>query len=260
MRPRRASPVAARTRAGFTLVELALVVAIVAIVAWLAAGRLAGMAPEAKRVAAESDLREIRDAIGRYVDDMEGLPRFCKVNPYADDPRYEGFSTRVHLLFSASNAPAADLPRWRDDGLCPDATNGLWDAAAGRGWRGPYLASRLAVPWPAGADWEGRGFDSRYGATNEVSLRDPWGNPYVVQYPDPGEFAVLRGVSGPDRAATEAWRWRYARIVSAGPDGRLDTPLDRCAGMDESGGTAARGDDLVLFLNRADVRDGEGDE
>ena len=46
-------------------------------------------------------------------------------------------------------------------------------------------------------------------------------------------------------------RWRYARLVSAGPDGILSTPRDLCAGR-ERDSLAARGDDLVLFLNRAD--------
>ncbi|MBR6020899.1 MAG: prepilin-type N-terminal cleavage/methylation domain-containing protein [Kiritimatiellae bacterium] len=250
----------ARRAGGFTLVELLAVVAILAVVAWLAAGRLSGLGADAKQKAAESDLREIRDAIARYLSDMEGLPRFCKVNPYLDDTRYDVFSTRVHLLFRGTNAPPAGLPRWSADGLLPDGPEGLWDAASGRGWRGPYLSSRLAAPWPGGGDWEERGFDTRYGSTNELSLRDPWGNPYVVQFPDPAAFAPLRGRTGPDRAAAEQWRWGYARIVSAGPDGRLDTPRDRCAGMDASGHATARGDDLVLFLNRPDAWDEEGAE
>ena len=74
-----------------------------------------------------------------------------------------------------------------------------------------------------------------------------------------------------------ALRWRYARVVSAGANGVLETPcygvnstnittsiaterdrrLVRQAGLIDRGDFAARGDDLVRFLNRNDIDEGE---
>ena len=75
----------------------------------------------------------------------------------------------------------------------------------------------------------------------------------------------------------EVVRFRYARVVSAGPDGVLDTPcfqpnatnetsttwtararrLARQAGRIDGDDVSARGDDLVLFLGRGDLDEGE---
>ena len=89
---------------------------------------------------------------------------------------------------------------------------------------------------------------SFYGATGDVAVADVWGNPIVLQIPPPEAFTV---------PGDETIRFHYARVVSAGPDGELETPRDRLAGMASDGSTARRGDDLVLFLNRADIHESE---
>ena len=103
---------------------------------------------------------------------------------------------------------------------------------------------------------------------------DPWGNPYVLQVPPPQAFPDFEGAN---TNLSDEVRFRYARIVSAGPDGRLDAPcfgtnptnwwatawsprtrrLSRQAGRIDNGDTSARGDDLVLFLVRNDIDEGE---
>ena len=251
-------------RGGFTLVELVAVVAIVALVAVLAVQRVGGYQRKHKVLAAVGEMGAVAGALQEWADDMEGLPRFCRVNPYLGEERYEGLNARVHLLFCATNVQsAAELGKWREDGLLPDGAEGMWDEARGRGWRGPYLQGWKAAEWPApdarrfkdDETFAERGFTARYGRTNEVALMDPWGNPYVVQFPDASHFAALRGRSGADREGSERWRWPYARVVSAGPDGRLETPRDRCAGRAADGSARARGDDIVMFLGRADVHE-----
>jgi len=245
-------------------VELVAVMAILALVAVLAVQKAGGLHKRNKLLAAESEMGAVADALRQWADDMEGLPRFCRVNPYTGEDRYEGLGARVHALFCATNVQdAAALGKWREDGLLPDGAEGLWDEARGRGWRGPYLKGWNAAEWPApdarrfadDATFAERGFTARYGTTNETALMDPWGNPYVVQFPDASHFAALRGRSGADREGNERWRWPYARVVSAGPNGVLETPADRCAGRAADGSAAARGDDIVLFLGRADVHE-----
>ena len=103
-------------------------------------------------------------------------------------------------------------------------------------------------------------------------MMDPWGRPYVLQIPPAQAFENREGTV---TNVPEEVRFKYARVVSAGPDGRLDTPcyganvsnwwatswnertrrLSRQAGRDENG-AAARGDDIVLFLNRSDIEEG----
>jgi type II secretory pathway pseudopilin PulG len=103
-----------------------------------------------------------------------------------------------------------------------------FDPVAQRGWRGPYLRNEAA---------------------------DPWGNPIVVQIPPETAFS----------RPTNEKRFHYARLISAGPDGIVSTPLDvpgdpdlaRLAGLVSDGKSPARGDDLVLFLNRADIHEVE---
>jgi hypothetical protein len=99
-----------------------------------------------------------------------------------------------------------------------------FDPAAKRGWRGPYVKGD-----PASSDG--------------MTIVDPWGNPIIIQVPPVG-----KGGSTDDLE-----RFRYARVLSGGPDGKVQTPADPLAGLQSDGTSAARGDDLILFLNRADV-------
>ena len=99
------------------------------------------------------------------------------------------------------------------------------------------------------AIWSGA---SPYGYTGEYALADPWGNPYVLQIPLPSAFPPrMRPGKRFDRDFARL-RWHYARWVSAGPDGVLDTPRDLFAGRVRES-IQRRGDDLVLFLNRPDI-------
>ena len=123
-----------------------------------------------------------------------------------------------------------------------------------------------------------KGFDptEKYDDQTETLWRDPWGNPYVLQIPPAQAFSPETATNIPDVV-----RFRFARLVSAGPDGRLSTPcytmnetndwreiglnwrqervrrLSRQAGLIDGGDRSRRGDDLVLFLTRNDVDEGE---
>ena len=171
-----------------------------------------------------------------------------------------------------------------------------WDEEGERGWRGPYVnswsgefPSETDVRFPEDSTFGSRGFFppidglrepeeflrgeggcSIYGFPGEPAVMDPWGNPYVLQIPPAQAFP------GSNTNLSDEVRFRYARVVSAGPDGRLQTPcfalnltnrwetvwtldfqrLSRQAGRLGSD-VAARGDDIVLFLVRNDVDEGE---
>jgi type II secretory pathway pseudopilin PulG len=240
------SPMGAHPRFGaFTLMELLVVIVMIAALAALVVSNVDRTTDEAESVTAEALLGTVREAfIGSavgpgYIADMKYVPGFRSV------------LVRTHdLLFQG------DQPQF--------------DPAARRGWRGPYVRNAAGVKnlnparngaFPAGeerrfagdATFLERGFftdagTSPYGATGDLAVADPWGNPIVLQVPRESAFEGSR---------RDAKRFRYARLVSAGADGVLSTPLDRLAGMLVDGSTPERGDDLVFFLNRSDIYETE---
>ena len=284
---------------GFTLVELSFVVFIVALVASLATIRYGSKMNEVKIRATETDLLSLRVAlVGNeiapgYLGDLSAIPGFT--------PAF----LRVHNLLSRTNlvAKVVDSAGFHYvylDGYASSSspenvaafnTYTNWDAEAGRGWNGPYIKSGARTTntdsarvglYPAAGDrrtsddatFLDRGFypdnvptevadyAEGFGSSGEQALGDPWGNPYVLQIPPPAAFAVGLGVS-------DQKRFEYARFVSAGPDGILETPCYtapasiadatkrraflRLAGRLADGDVSARGDDLVLFVNREDL-------
>ena len=233
---------------GFTMMELLVVIVIIAALAAMVVSQVDRSRESAELTVAQADLQAASEAVfgsaaGRgYLRDMKYVPGFRSVN------------LRIHDLFSPSSYPSYSV----------------FDPAANRGWRGPYLrqpsgvantdASRNGL-FPASSDrrfasdptFLERGFyasasASDYGLAGDLTVADPWGNPVVIQVPPTIAF------SG---ATDDAKRFHYVRLVSAGPDGVLSTPLDRLAGKFPDGSAAARGDDLVLFPNRADFYETE---
>ena len=266
---------------GFTLIELLVVIAILSIMATFAAVKIGSILYRAKITAAEHDLQTIAEAFmdpeSGYVRDHRGLPGFSLGN------------LRIaNLLIATNNYGIAA------DGGDVKVAEFKWSDEAEKGWRGPYLKNSSGV-FPSKAAYpDNRGFWPRldairvpddfkdgylgcsiYGFPGEPAVIDPWGNPYVLQIPPPQAFADEYNSNSNILAST---RFKYARVVSAGPDGRLETPcftpnytnvyfttwgerdrrLSRQAGRIDITDVSARGDDLVLFLMRSDTDEGEG--
>jgi type II secretory pathway pseudopilin PulG len=228
--------------------ELLVVIVIVAALAALVVSNVGNTTDDAETVAARATMQTVAEAFtgsaaGQgYLADLKYVPGFRSVN------------VRTHDLLSASSHLAS----------------AAFDPTAQRGWRGPYLRNAQGVrntnaarngAFPAAderrfagdATFLQRGFftdasNSPYGLTDDLAAADPWGNPIVVQVPPASAFSGSTG---------DAKRFRYARLVSAGADGALTTPLDRLAGMLADGTSIARGDDVVIFLNRSDAYETE---
>lgn len=275
----------ARNR-GFTLIELAIVLAVVALVAALAAAKHGSFLRDARIALAQREMEGIREAMGSFLGDMERLPGFS--------PAY----LRMANLLAATNlytlgGRRADIESstWSGIHRAPAAAFVSWDEELGRGWRGPYLLSEgAAAPadvFPApdarrdadDATFAERGFfplttqlslpadylpNRPWGFPGEPALLDSWDDPYVLQIPPAQAFV---NPSGGLADVGETERFRYARIVSAGPDGILSTPCyysntnasgsawgaaQRRASI-FAGRPEDRGDDLVLFLFREDA-------
>ena len=118
-----------------------------------------------------------------------------------------------------------------------------------KGWNGPYLhtsSNSYGLKTKSGFQFR-PGFGAKYGNASDPCVLDGWGNPIVLQI----ELDHLTGIS-----ETEA---KYARLVSAGPNGILETPTG--PGNIFPGGNSSKeltlekcGDDILLFLQVADTR------
>jgi len=232
-------------RRGFTLLEMVVVVAIMVLLASLLIGKLDKDRDNAGTTVARATLTTVREA-------------------------FTGSASSPGYLSDLKTVPGFDFTALQTSDLLershyPTAAN--YDPVAQRGWRGPYLDNVQPVRntnvarnglFPAADEkrtesdqtfLERHFYDtathSFYGTAGDRAAADPWGNPIVVQIPPGSAFTSTTNV--------DALRFHYARVVSAGPDGVLDTPLDRLGGMNADGTTDARGDDIVIFLNRADV-------
>ncbi len=236
-------------RRGLTLLELAVVVAILAVLVSLLVMNIGGVRENAEKTAVRATLNTAREAFmgsaagPGLVADLKHIPGFLAVNLTLQD-----------LLMQGAHPG--------------------YDAVAQRGWRGPYLANVQPVRntnanrngqfpdaterrYEGDATFQERGFygpagEVWYGTVNDPAAADPWGNPIVLQIPPASAFST----------PTDAKRFRYARLVSAGPDGVLDTAvldpsLQRLAGLRDDGTSEKRGDDVVIFLNRTDVYEDE---
>lgn len=235
---------------GFTLVEMLMTIVIIAALAAMIVPVVDESVDESKVTAAHVTMQTLREALTGsaaapgYFADTKHLPSFSNVD------------FRLHDLLSPSRVLARG--------------GQLYESTTRRGWRGPYLRNAQGVAnvnenrngtFPASHERRHQGDEtflerlfyvdastSPYGQAdaNELTVADPWGNPIVFQVPS-------ASVSG---STLESNRFRYVRLVSAGPDGELNTNIvrnDPLAGMQSDGSATVRGDDIVLFLNRADV-------
>lgn len=278
-------------RHGFTLVELTLVIALLALVATLTVTRLTGVLGKAKTTIAAAEMDALRTALigsPSLCSDLSGIPGFSPA--YL---RLANLLVPTNLVGTADRWLDTDSRRASDAGFATSVgavnPNPLYADFAtftnrtlvpSRGWNGPYLqhtrpiestSTPPSLSFPHASDrrfstdtpFRDRGFFpfpsdtlSPYGLPGEPAMGDPWGNPYVLQVPPAEAF------ENPSETP-ESTRFLYARIVSAGPDGVLSTPCfhprnpeerrnARLAGR-RAHDTSPRGDDLVLFLQRADL-------
>ena len=289
-------------RDGFTLVELTIVVTILAMIAVLAVSRLSTTSQNARHIAAENDLKVLATAFTDpehgYLRDMRGIPGFSPANL-----RLANLFISTNLYGTADGIHGVRVDNVRLPGCARPEVFTRWDPESERGWHGPYVRyatgtfpKAAETRFASDASFASRGFYPKlyglglpddflvglndcsiYGFPGEPAVLDPWGNPYVLQIPPPQAFPDRMGSNTnlPDEI-----RFRYARIVSAGPDGRLDTPcfypnltnrwtttwnertrrLSRQAGLIDGDDRYARGDDLVFFLARNDSDEGEDDK
>ncbi len=192
-----------------TLVEILIVLVILATLAGLTLPLVGDATAQAADAATRTSLPRIR----KVIVGGDGQPGYlADVGELPRPAPSEGRAAHPqlrYLFLAPADAPA-------------------WDPARHTGWRGPYLQDGTARYRVEGS------FSALYGEDDDPCIIDGWGQPIVLQEPD--------------TSFTASERRRYARLISAGPDGVLDTPRDALIPDVDS-----RGDDLVLFLSVADL-------
>ncbi len=229
-------------RRGMTLLELAMVVSILAILTALVVPGFTGQMEDTRTMAARATVHNLRNTIAdRYLDDMGTLP-----SPnLLDTPRRTGTAQlpsllpnefpQLHYLFVNPNQyEASSTPQYvavRD-----------YDASSRMGWNGPYVMNVSSTyPDPTARrfpndpnntqTWADHGFTTTFGLKGDFASYDPWGSPIVIVL-----ASQLRGTA---TVVTEY-------VVSAGRNRKLD----HAAWTFNTDGSLNSGDDVALAIRQ----------
>jgi len=212
---------------GITLLELTVVLLVLVALAGLTIPYVAGTGQMARCQATDATLQEIKRAImggpsgpGFYGDLLGYYPK--KTKSTAAD-------YNLHFLLSQPTDAS-----W--------GSMNKYNRKTAVGWRGPYLQGGRTT----GANAFNDVFNSTTNLTgkvhvdvsNSTQIMDTWDRPVILQVPYD--------------TSVSNYNLKYARLVSAGPDGVIDTKI----AYDGTGGAlpdaSDRNDDRVLYLKKPD--------
>lgn len=212
-------------RRGLTLLELLVVLLILIALATIVVPTIGTFGSKSQQVSTRENLLRLQELlVDRYLADMNELPR---PSDLTGPPARQNHPQMRYLFVN---------PDTEDIAKTPGAT-----LLSERRWNGPYVkhgGSRYQIDAAKGfTDTFGIGDDDGPPIVpGDPAILDAWGRPIVIQEPDAdGGF----NPTGVERT--------YTRLVSAGPDGVIDTPLTALMPID-----VERGDDILIFLFRHD--------
>jgi prepilin-type N-terminal cleavage/methylation domain-containing protein len=211
---------AMKTNKGFTLLEVAVVLAVIAILAAMLTPIVTSYIDQARVTRAQNDVKKIAEAVLLFKRDTGFFPGYNITSEATSGAILSGNSNGLSgCLISGSGAIALSntgsayfTGNWTcaNPGLLETylnvnslgvATSGLGAVGGKTAYRGPYL--------------------------DGLAGTDPWGHPYAV---NSANFAS---------SATN-----YAYAISAGPDSTFDTPIN----VAKSSTFAASDDDIVALI------------
>jgi len=191
---------------GFTLIELAVVLAIIAVLAAVLTPMVTGYLDQARVARTQADVRTIADSIKLYQRDTGRWP------VYASSGDYPNTVAGGKALIGGNN------------GTNPGNGTASWNVSSSNlvtslevYLNGNLTAMSTTVTFPKA------GFRGPYLATMDS---DPYGNRYILT------------------AADLAGSTNHAYVISAGPDGKLDTTMDQLA----TGQFTVGNDDIVAVI------------
>jgi prepilin-type N-terminal cleavage/methylation domain-containing protein len=194
---------------GFTLIELAVVLAIIAVLAAVLTPMVTGYLDQARVARTQADVRTIADAIKLYQRDTGRWPVYASSGDYSSGTVAGGGGNKL-IGGNTGSTPANGTATWNASSVIASSSletyvNGNFtgvsttNAFPKAGYRGPYLGT----------------VDS-----------DPYGQRYILTASD------LAGSTN------------HAFVISAGPDGKLDTTMDQPA----TGQFVVGNDDIVSLI------------
>jgi len=176
-----------KNNSGFTLVEVVVVIAVVALLAAIMTPLIAKNIDDAKTGRAENEAEVIAAAIGNFYKDVGRWPTMDAT------AAFNGVTTLVSG--NASNTGIAIN------------SNGWVSAASATV---DYLDNHLLDNNPGGAaTYATSGRNAWHGPYLDTAPMDPWGTPYMVN------------IAATDSSSTS----NKGLVISAGPDGVIDTPF-----------------------------------
>lgn len=195
---------------GFTLIEMAVVLAIIAILASILTPIVTSYIDQARDVRARGDVRQIMQAVLLHQRDTGRFPIYDTTALAVADTA----ARQILVTGSAATLPALDT-------VAPPA-----------GWSGStvgLLTSYLNVNTLGVSSSGGAGGTVNYRGPylDGLSGTDPWGQPYAVTSTN------LRRSSA-----------NYGYVISGGSDGDIDTPRD----IARTGNFAGTGNDIVSLI------------
>ena len=181
---------------GFTLIEVIVVLAVIAILAAVLTPMIIGYISDAKSRAAQSDVKTIAAAVSSFNKDMKDWPIWAVGTArMATDTKYDGLQSNDGNTPAVSGITIPDSIDFIDDHL---VTNTQAYPITGRSkWAGPYL---------------------------ETVKQDPWGNKYYIdvkglQPATVGGFTVVWAASaGPNKTLETAFGQAGPSIAIGGDD------------------------------------------
>lgn len=197
------------SRAGLTILELVVVLAILAVIVAIAVPLFTDTADHSRIVATKSSMVELRNLIAnRYMLDMRGqVANSASVGvqkglPGPDEghiaPSDRTLNPQLAFLFLNPTT---------------NSSTTSFNAITSRGWRGPYLSGGGRYPGIRAESAETRGFTKNFGIAGDPTPLDGWGNPIVL-------------ISGGAISSYTTDGGVIGVLVSAGPDEDLTTISD----------------------------------
>ncbi len=201
-----------RGQRGFTMLEMIVVLAVIAIMSAVLTPMVLNYVDDAKKSKAQSDVKTLASFIVSLTKDVRHFPIYFDGTKTTGDPDIE-------LLQGPGNDPTDN-------------------SSSGQGWLAPSkkddLANHLVINKPGGTSntkkYASSGYVSWKGPYVEQITEDPWGNRYLIN--------IKNG--NPNDAAPGKVIW----VLSAGPNGKIET--DPSALTDS--GPVPGGDDIAVRI------------
>jgi len=197
----------AKKDAGFTLIELTVVLAVIVTLALILTPSITNFINDSRVARAKTDTQTVASAITQFYKDDGFFPQWSTAN--AGGPGL--VANKVDLLVSPGNVPMVASANTWTTGTTDTIANQLISntpaytmktSTSAFGWNGPYLSSGIGA--------------------------DSWNNRYTVNV---GLIDVTQGTQT-SAGATKSAVW----VISAGPNGQMETTYTQTITAATSGG------------------------